>query len=286
LLAALPWFGGCSGSDDSKTQPGEAAMGSVTAQAQYRVLARVDGTPITEIELNQAMERFFADQSQIRNREQVEGRIVQSLIDSRAISRLAEAELDGDARQMLDVKVAAYREELLVKSYLADHADPHPVTSDMVEEYYRTHRDEFGGGTAKRFEIVQTTRSLKDDERKTLIQLLGKLSSEKDWHRWADSHKSLPIGWREVTAKVEVLMQPLKSLVAGTEQGETSPLHMDDQLTIVRVKETKVLAAKPLSEVSAEIRRKLAPLKMKEAIKTISEAAKKQVKVELFEKGG
>lgn len=282
----MPLLSGCSGGDNSKAQPKDADAGPAAVPVQSRVLARVDGTPITEIELKQAMERFFSDQSQIRNRAQVERRIVQSLIDSRAISRLAEAELDGADRQMLDAKVAAYREELLVKTYLADHAEPQPVTSDMVEAYYRKHPDEFGGSTTKRFEIVQTTRPLKDDERKMLIQQLGKLSSEQDWHRWADGHKTLPIGWREVTANPDLLMQPLKSLVEATDMGKTSPLHIDDVLTIVRVNETRELPAKPLNEVSAEIRRKLAPLKMKEAIRKISEAAKKQVKVELVEAGG
>jgi hypothetical protein len=274
-------LGGCSGSDNPKARVKDAGTVSAPESSKSRVLAMVDGTPITDVELKQAMERFFSDQSQIRNRAQVERRVVQSLIDSRAISRLAEAELDATDRQLLDVKVAAYREELLVKTYLADHANPQPVTGDMVEEYYRKHPEEFGGGTTKRFEIMQTTRSLKDDERKMLIQLLGNLSSEKDWHRWADSHKSLPIGWRELTANPDVLMQPLKSLVSATEMGKTSPLHVDDVLTIVRVQETQTLPAKPLPDVSAEIRRKLAPLKMKEAIKVISENAKRQINIEL-----
>ena len=76
-------------------------------------------------------------------------------------------------------------------------------------------------------------------------------------------------------------MQPLKSLVASTGQGETSPLHMGDTLTIVKVVETKALPAKPLMEVSADIRRKLAPVKMKDAIKAISAEAKQRMKVEI-----
>ena len=285
-MIAMLLLSGCSGSDNPKAQAKDAGAVSATEVSKSRVLAMVDGTPITDIELKQAMERFFSDQSQIRNRAQVERRVVQSLIDSRAISRLAEAELDAADRQLLDAKVAAYREELLVKTYLADHAEPQPITSDMVEDYYRKHPEEFGGGTTKRFEIIQTTRPLKDDERKILIQQFGKLSSEKDWHRWADSHKSLPIGWRELTANPDVLMQPLKSLVNATERGKTSALHIDDVLTIVRVHETRTLPAKPLHEVSVQIRRKLAPLKMKEAIRKVSEVAKKQLKVELVETGG
>jgi hypothetical protein len=69
--------------------------------------------------------------------------------------------------------------------------------------------------------------------------------------------------------------------VSSTEAGSTSPLHVADQLTIVRVNAREELPVKPLMKVSSEIRRKLAPIRMKDAIKEISEYAEKQMKIEI-----
>jgi EpsD family peptidyl-prolyl cis-trans isomerase len=269
---------------DERAKANEAAdKSAVSETADSPVLAMVDGTPITELQLSQAMERFFSSQQEIIDRDRIERQVLRSLIDSRAIASLAEKEIDPWDKQRLEVKVAAYREELLVKTYIQEHATPQPITSDMVEKYYSQHPEAFGGGTTNSFEMIQTTRALKEDERRELIKLLGGLSSQQDWQSWAGKHQELPIGWRSLTARSELLKQPLKSLVTSTQAGATSDLHIGDQLTIVRVNAKDKLPTKPLMQVSAEIRRKLAPIKMKEAIKEITQRAEKQVEIEIVE---
>lgn len=280
-IFALVWLGGCSNGEHLSVDTKNVDTDLKKDASEPSVLAYVDGTPITQGELDLAVERMFSSPMPDRDREQIEAHVLQSLISSRAISRLAEAELDSFELKKLDTRVQAYREELLVKEYLSEHVSPEPIPGSMVESYYQKHPEEFGGGTTKRFEMVQTHRALKDGERREVLKQLGALSSEADWKSWVKNHQSLPVSWRELNARVDVLDQPLKTLVAATSPGNTSPLHNDQRITIVRVNEMESHPAKPLLEVSAEIRRKLAPLKMKDAIKVISEDAKKQLKIEL-----
>lgn len=283
LCLGASWLVACSNSGETPSAAGKGqaddADGSAVPQASAIVM--VDGTPITEQALEQAMERFFSSVGEIRDRERVERQVLKSLISSRAIARLSEAELDSHDTQALEYKVSAYREELLVKRYLQNHATPQPVSSDMVETYYQEHKEEFGGGTNNRFELIQTTRALNEDERRQLIKLFGSLAQESDWKNWAEQHRDEPIGWRQLNAKTELLQQPLRNLVEGTEVGATSGLHIDEQLTLVRVNGRDEIPAKPLMQVSAEIRRKLAPVKMKEAIKEISMQAEKQLEIKV-----
>lgn len=279
----LPLLAACSnGKETVSTNDSPADAGSSKSDS-VPVLVMVDGSPITELQLEQAMDRFFSDQAAVKSRQDVERKVLRSLVSSRAISRLAGKELTAVDRQALNAKVDAYREELLVKEYLQTHAEPQPVTSEMVEAYYEKHKDEFGGGTSNSFELVQTTRQLDGDERKKLIELVGGLAAVEDWQKWSEKHSALPIGWRRLEARTELMKQPLKSLVASTEVGMTSALHIGDQLTIVRVNARAELPAKPLMQVSSEIRRKLAPIMMKEAIREISAEAEKKLEIEIVD---
>ncbi len=272
----------CSGSEDVDNGTPQKVSSDQGSAFTTSILARVDGTPITELELEQAMDRLFANHLEPASKNKIRQQVLQSLISSRAISRLAEREQDAADQRALAVKVSSYREELLVKAYLQAHATPEPISTEMVEAYYASHTDEFGGTTRCGFELIQTNRELKEEERSTLIKLLGGLSSEQDWQQWVNNHSTLPIAWRQLSANTEILKQPLKSLVSSTAAGSVSPLHVTDQLIIVKVRDRTELPPKPLQEVSAEIRRKLAPLKMKEAIKEISDAASKQLTIEIL----
>jgi hypothetical protein len=282
LCLSAYWLTGCSDSDTpSAANDGQAEAVDGAAVVKSSPIAMVGGTAITEQALDQAMERFFSSSGEIRDRQRVEQQVLKSLISSRAIALLSERELDNHDRQDLALKVAAYREELLVKRYLQQHATPQPVTSEMVETYYQEHQQEFGGGTNNSFELIQTTRKLTEEERSRLIKLLGGLSQEADWESWAQRHRDEPIGWRSLNAKSELLKQPLRSLVEATEVGATSALHIDEQLTLVKVNARDELPAKPLTQVSAEIRRKLAPVKMKQAIKEISTQAQAETEIKV-----
>lgn len=280
-LCALLLSSGCSRDEVASDGPAQARQEGPGTGSESLALAYVNGSPITEEEFQHAMQKLFANRLPQAGEEQVKRRILESLINSRAISLLAQQELDAQALQQLDTKVMAYREELLVQAYLSRHAAPEPVSGEMVSDYYQDHPQEFGGGVSKRFEMIQSYGQIDEDQRKALISKLSELGSVVDWDSWLRENKSLPLNLRQLTARVEVLDQPIQALVSSTNVGETSPLHIDDVITVVRVNHIERHPPKPLAEVSAEIRKRLAPVKMRAAIKQLAEDALQKVKVDV-----
>jgi hypothetical protein len=278
VFASLFWLAGCSRdestAENSTASPPEQAPKSL-------VLAYVNGTPITEDDAQNALRKLFSDRLPQGNEKQVKQRILESLISSRALSLLAREELDDEEKAQLETRVNAYREELLVQGYLSRHASPEPVSSDRVKRYYDDHPEAFGGGTSKQFDMIQTYRPVTEKERKELLEKLSELKQVADWSQWVEAHKTLPVNLRQLTARVEVLEQPLQSLVSATDVGETSPLHIGDTLTLVRVNGIERHPPKPLAQVSAEIRKRLAPIKMRATIKQLADEALTKAKVEI-----
>lgn len=274
LAAAL--LAGCRDDD------GADALAQVPVEPSA-TLVTVDDSPITRAELELTIERTLGESAPLFANDEVERKILDSLVASRAMALVAERELDAGERAQLDLKAQAYREELLVRHYLEQHATPEPVTSEQVADYYQRHPEEFGGGVEKSFEIIASDQVLEEPQRAELIALLsGAEAKGRDWQTqvaaWRAAGK--PLEYRSNRIKPELLEQPLRGLVETTEAGSIAPLYADGQLLLVRVTGEERLPARPLSEVSGEIREKLAPQSLKQAVKRLSEEAMRQVKVQ------
>jgi hypothetical protein len=274
-LALAVLLAGCN--DDSKQ-----ALNDVPVEPSA-TLVTVDKTPITRAQLELTIERTLGESAPLYANEEVERKILESLVSSRAMALLAERELDASEREQLALKTQAYREELLVRNYLAAHADPQPVTNEQVADYYNRHQDEFGGGVEKRFEIIASDQDLEGAQRTELITLLsGPQVQGKDWQKlvadWRKAGK--PLEYRQSRLKLELLEQPLRSLVEPTAAGSIAPLYVNGQLLLVRVTAEHQLPGKPLAEVSGAIREKLAPQALKQAVKSLSSEALKTVDVQ------
>lgn len=279
------WVSGCllaglllSGCEDDSRQ----ALHSVPVEPSA-TLVTVDGSPITRAQLELTIERTLGESAPLFANDEVERKILDSLVASRAMALLAERELDTAERAQLDLKAQAYREELLVRHYLEAHASPEPVTSEMVADYYNRHPDEFGGGVEKSFEIIASAQPLEEPQRAELIALLsGPQVQGKDWQAlvstWRGAGK--PLEYRSNRLKTELLDQPLRSLVETTAVGAVAPLYADGQLLLVRVTGEQHLPVRPLAEVSGAIREKLAPQVLKQAVKSLSARATKELKVQ------
>lgn len=274
LAAAL--LAGCRDDD------GADALAQVPVEPSA-TLVTVDGSPITRAQLELTVERTLGESAPLFANDEVERKILDSLVASRAMALLAERELDAGERAQLDLKAQAYREELLVRHYLEQHATPEPVTSEQVADYYQRHPEEFGGGVEKSFEIIASDQALEEPQRAELIALLsGAEAKGRDWQKqvaaWRAAGK--PLEYRSNRIKPELLEQPLRGLVESTEAGSVAPLYAAGQLLLVRVTDEERLPARPLSDVSGEIREKLAPQSLKQAVKSLSEEATRQVKVQ------
>lgn len=247
------------------------------------VLAKVNGEPITEFQLDWAINRTLGDSAALYADGKLYEKMLQSLISSRSMSLLAEKQLGQEETALLDEKVRSYREELLVKQYLQANTTVEPVTTEQVQQYYDNHPEEFGADLVKEFELIVSVGKLSASDKAKLLKEFEFAKSQKDWSVWANklSQQAYPVTYKKAKSQLSLLSTAIQKLIANTPVNKTSEVYFGEQLIIARVISETKLEAKPLSQVSIEIRKKLAPVNMKKALKEASELAGKKVKVEI-----
>jgi hypothetical protein len=271
-LASLLFLSACG----DEPQQEHSLPGTETAP---QILAHVNDSSITADEFEVARSRFSAPDFMLDAK--FDQTLLQSLINSRAMALLVQEEMDSESVKMLNLKVAAYREELLVKEYLKRHATPEPVTETMVQQYYNEHPDEFAGGKRVQFEYLRSTGSEQDEiNRKRILTFIANAREAANWEGLLGAEADLPLQYRKVRARLSVLDEPMKTLVESTAKDETSSVHVGKEIIVVRVLDTEQLQARPLSEVSGEIRKRLAPMQLRKSVKQLSATALQKVKVQ------
>jgi len=238
------------------------------------VLARVNGSPITRYELELTILSTLGPSSAGRLDEAGRQKVLESLVAGRAIARVQEADMTAEEIAAIDKKTRAYREQLLVKQYLAKHVAPQPVTNEMVREYYESHPERFGARTIRTYEMLSGRRKMNAKERDTLIQVLKSNADQKDWQQWAGElqGQGYPIEYRRGRVAEKILHPRLNQLMRPLKKGETSQLtFIEGTAYAVRIVDEKQLAARPLNEVGAEIRKALVPVQLKKSVKLASQ---------------
>lgn len=122
-------------------------------------------------------------------------------------------------------------------------------------------------GVVKTFEFITTLKKPTKEKRKEILALYKKAATTKSWKKLVNGNTGLSLSYKSATSNIAVLQEPLKRLVTNTKVGKVSPVHVLDNLVIVRVINEKLLEPQALTQVSAKIRKKLAPIKLRDAIK-------------------
>lgn len=272
LLSSLVALASCSESgkapDESEPSPALAVVGEQS---------------ITERDVNFMLEHRF-DEQPAGAGEALREKVLESLIASRAMRQLAEAELSDAERERIRAKVRAYEEELYVQAYLQENIEPQPVTGEMVRNYYEDHPEQFGAETLRRFEMLVAPADLEEERQAALLSDVSDIRASEDWagsaSPWRERH-----GLRYQSGKSrQGLLEPaLDRALASLEEGETSSvLYLDGQLHLLRLTGTEQTAPRPLSEVRDEIRRRLSPLLLKEAVRAASKQARSRVDIKIL----
>lgn len=253
-----------------------AACGDKPEEPVDEILATVDGEPIYASEVNAAWSRTFSQQDAMFAGEELEDRLLKSLVASRVMARKAEAVMSDADKVELDLQVAAWREEQLVKRYLAEHTAPEPVSNDMVEEYYLKHPELFGGGQRHQFEMLKVSYRNDTALRDRALDALGNAASEKDWARYsaALNGKGLTVIHQRVVADASFDDKTLLARVRALQAGQVSPLSTaQGEVVVIRLNAVETVTPRPLIEVRDDIRRRLAPVKLRAAVKQAMDAA-------------
>jgi hypothetical protein len=258
--------------NESKTTPDSKAQ-TVVLVGDDQILVKVNGSPITRYELELAINSSLGEETAGRLKAAGRRKVLESLVASRAIAQAREAELTPEDLAALEKMVEAYREQLLVKQYLAQHASPQPVSSEMVREYYEQHPERFGAETIRTYEMIASRRPLNPDERDGLIRLFKQAAGIKDWRQWVKTLQTqgYAVVFRRGQVSEKALDSRLKQLMQPLQKGETSnPAFVKGTAYLVRIVEDKQIAPRPLKDVSVQIRKALVPVQLKKAVREVS----------------
>lgn len=253
---------------------------SETKQQSVQV-ATVNGEAITAADVDLSLERTFSEAESFSFDAELRQKVLDSLIASRAMKHVLMGEMSEEEVAKIERTAKAYEEELFVKEYLRKYADPQPVTATMVQEYYENNPDEFGGETLRDFELLKAPANMDDGRRDQLLQAVPNIRSAPNWSEKKDSWSDrFGLQFQQGRSKAGLLDKKLTSVLDQLQGGETSDVfYINDALHLVRVTNVTQTPPKPLAEVSGDIRRKLAPLMLREAVKKASQEAMAKVEV-------
>jgi hypothetical protein len=271
LLLVLAVVGACKSADKKVSLPGED-----------KVLAKVGASSITQYDVDRTARETFGKDTAAQLDPAVKKRLLESLVQARAIAQAREKELAPVEVAEVDRKVAAYREEVLVRQYLEKHTRQNGVNGDMVREYYEAHKDQFGGSKVRSYELLTSKTAVSETQRTALIQVFATAAKEQDWTAFSAKleRAGQPVALRREQSDAAALHPKLARALETLAVGQTSNLILVDGVPYVaRVTSERELPAKPLAEVSAEIRKTLVPIKLKEAVKQASNQVMKNTEV-------
>ena len=251
-------------------------------QENERVLVKVNGEVISENDLDAAIVRTLGEYGAFQLDDAGRNKVLQSLVVSKAMAITQQNKLNEEELKRIEQMVKAYREELLVKRYLKNNVVPIPVTSQMVEDYYKKHPEQFGGKTIRTFEVVKGLTKAEGPARKKIISAITELSIQSEWKEAVSELKlkGLQIDYSKGALSKGTLKSDIDSIISDTPLGKTSNIHFVDGLPLItRILSEKTIAPKPLSLVSNDIKKSLAPIQLKKAVKQASDELLLQVSV-------
>jgi len=246
------------------------------------VLARVEEQPVTRFDLERGVDKSlgkFAVESVERN---ARGQVLESLLQSKAMAILGERELTGAQRKLIEKEVSAFRENLLVKAYLAKESPFKDVTPQEVRKYYDDHPSRYGAKTDRRYELIFGKNAAAGPQRVQLMTRLTELAEQANWSTpAAESALDLPLGYAVGRLSEKSLHPKLKELLAGLKVGKASNIvFVQGRPYLARIVAEDQLPPRPFEEVKSDIESTLTTLKLRDAVRNVGKKALERVKVE------
>lgn len=246
------------------------------------VLVKVGDSSIRQSQLEAMLDRLSPEIREQKNA-QLETTILQGIVRTRALASVAESQLSEDEKNHLDAKVQAYRDELLAKSYIQKNIVPQPVTAEMVNKYYLEHQEDYTTSGKVNFEYMVTTSvSLDDDATSKVLEAFSKAKNVDDWALYVNGLKQsdMPVDYKSAKMISASINKTLRAHIDKLQVGEVSDLIYGDYIYLAKVLKREPDVVKPIHEVSSEIRKKLAPQKLKQVLSQHVDKALQGITVE------
>lgn len=266
ILSSIFILAGCSGQQDD-------------------VVARIGDIEITASEFQDHLTVLMKPQQINELSTVARSNILKSLLLGRVMQQRSYAKMSEQERNDLDKKVRAYRDKMLVNYYLQKKTNIDPVSEKMAHDYYLNNLEKYGKSINKKYMLVTTQSRVTEKQRSEIIARYHKLKDtddiEKVYMDLKSSSAQFSLSKHDLDKKTSITA--VDKIVMNLSQDSISSLNwIKGRPVIVKVISENVQEAAPFSDVKTEIRKALAPIQVKAAIKDESEKIFKTLKVEYF----
>jgi peptidyl-prolyl cis-trans isomerase C len=261
VLLALTLVG-C-GDKNKEAKPGQA-------------LARVDGSEITVLQLNEELQRAGVPAPQQKDASK---QLLQALVDRQLLDNAAEKEkLDRDPKVMQAVDRA--RALILAQAYMAKKlGNPAQPSNTEVENYFNQHPEFFSNRKAFAMnEVVIQAAALTPD----LRAAVDTAKSLEELTVWLDAHK-VKYGRTQVTRSTSDLPPEISKKLLAMQKGQIFIVNQGDRALLVAVTDVKD-APVTLEVAGPQIAQALMTERNKEAAANEIKRLRSSAKIEVLNK--
>ncbi|ADY73526.1 peptidyl-prolyl cis-trans isomerase domain-containing protein [Desulfurobacterium thermolithotrophum DSM 11699] len=150
------------------------AVTSLTAQGSDKILAKVNGKPITESQLEEVLKGLPAKYNSVKNNPQFQSQVLNSLINQELLYQEAKKEgIEKNAKVQRQIKEA--KEQILINALLEKHLkiSKVKVSDKEARAFYEKNKKRFTDANGKQisFEAVKLfiVQSLEQQKRRQLL---------------------------------------------------------------------------------------------------------------------
>ncbi len=260
-----------------------AAPPAVDAAPVGPPLAWVDGSPITDADIDRALRKTLGRDVLSGDALPDRKMALDSLIISRAIALRSAEDLDQDEQRDLQGELRDFEEQWLVKRYLKRRAAPPALSQAQIRTYYDEHPEQFGGGEASAYELLSPGEKVPEPNRNRVLGLLDAARQQADWAQYAQQIRGTGQAMRysrEVHREGGTLDVRLAQVLALLQPGQVSATtYLDGMPYKLRMVSREQIAPQPLDQVRGQVRRALLPGQIKHAIDAASQRVMSEAEV-------
>ncbi len=249
--------------------------------SKEKILALVNGEPITQQDFEEALEIFPPQlRSIVENNKDMKRKFLENLIKQKLL--IQEMKKEGIKEDdEIKRKVQKYREALLLKKFVDEKLSNIKVSEKEIEDYYNKHKSEFvqPSKVKMRHILVKT--------KKEALSIREKLIKGADFAELAKKYSidkaSAVKGGELGTLRKDQLVKEFGDVAFSLKPGEISqPVKTKFGYHIIQVEEKTPEVVLPLSHVRQDIEQKLLAEKRAEALNKLVKELEKKSKIEVY----
>lgn len=248
---------------------------SSVEEPKEKPIAKVGSSYLYPSELEYQFEKLVGNSAALIDQKMVRERIRDSLVLSKQMAQKALSSMTEQEKQQLELQVSQYRDEILAKHYINEFVSVEVPTPKAVDQYYQKNLHKFGGGkyvsmvefTFKDTCAMNIDKNSRYDSEEDVLAMLGKAGCQYSIKRIEKPMAALSKN------------SPVDSLKTGMFKLQPS----SSQIKALYIKAITTKPARPLSEVVPTIRKMLAPVYLKKALKKERLVLSQELEVEFFE---